>query len=233
MTDAAQGNAQQPCWMGFLSAGNTDVSYMVGYGGTAGADQEGQFFAQGEYASSGVFATASGDAYDVISDVPCPLNEWFHIASVLSDSVMTLYLNGELIFEKTIAQPEISVSSGCWIGSSPYNGGGVNSFWLGAIDDIGIWSRNLSEFEVLQLYESSIIQFGCTDLSACNFNPTALVDDGSCTLADCTDPQACNFNSEAACDDGSCDYSCCPGPGCCDLGLTWNWELSLCQDLNQ
>ena len=48
----------------------------------------------------------------------------------------------------------------------------------------------------------------------------------------CADAEACNFDSDVLCDDGSCDYSCCPGPGCCDQGLTWNWELSLCQDLN-
>ena len=48
----------------------------------------------------------------------------------------------------------------------------------------------------------------------------------------CIDDYACNYDTTAQCDDGSCDYSCCPGPGCCDQGLTWNWELSLCQDLN-
>ena len=54
----------------------------------------------------------------------------------------------------------------------------------------------------------------------------------SCISSGCTDESACNYDIGALQDDGSCDYSCCPGPGCCDLGLTWNWELSLCQDLN-
>ena len=60
---------------------------------------------------------------------------------------------------------------------------------------------------------------GCTDSGACNYNPLATSDDGSCTYADagfdcagnaiapgCTDPMACNYDNTAQSDDGSCDY---------------------------
>ena len=43
-----------------------------------------------------------------------------------------------------------------------------------------------------------------------NFNPNALVDDGSCAylpVIGCTDPNACNFNPEAVLDDGMCLYA--------------------------
>ena len=73
---------------------------------------------------------------------------------------------------------------------------------------------------------------GCTDQMACNYDPEANVDDGSCELSGCLDDEACNFNAEAACDDGSCDYSCCPGPGCCTEGMYWDWELSGCYNIN-
>ena len=69
---------------------------------------------------------------------------------------------------------------------------------------------------------------GCTDALACNYDPNAVNDDGTCdftSCASCTDPSACNFNASASSDDGSCDYSCCPGPGCCGEGTTWD-ELS-------
>jgi agmatine/peptidylarginine deiminase len=46
--------------------------------------------------------------------------------------------------------------------------------------------------------------FACTDVNACNYDPLATIDDGSCELAGCTDETACNFNPNALCDDGSC-----------------------------
>ena len=47
---------------------------------------------------------------------------------------------------------------------------------------------------------------GCTDPSACNFNPLANLDNGSCTFPGCVDAVACNFNASAGCSDGSCLY---------------------------
>lgn len=59
---------------------------------------------------------------------------------------------------------------------------------------------------------------GCTDALACNFDPAATIDDGSCLALDecgncggtstsgCTDPAACNYDMAAGCDDGSCDF---------------------------
>ena len=52
---------------------------------------------------------------------------------------------------------------------------------------------------------------GCTDSTACNYDPTATIDDSSCIFPDgCTDSLACNYNSLATCDDGSCltTYGC-------------------------
>ena len=48
---------------------------------------------------------------------------------------------------------------------------------------------------------------GCTDSLACNYNPNATDDDGSCNLPDgCMDLLACNYNASSLCDDGSCLY---------------------------
>jgi hypothetical protein len=47
---------------------------------------------------------------------------------------------------------------------------------------------------------------GCTDSVSTNYNPLAIVDDGSCLYCvdGCTDPTAVNYDSLATCDDGSC-----------------------------
>ena len=72
--------------------------------------------------------------------------------------------------------------------------------------------------------ETSCGSFGCTDPAACNYNPDAVQDDGSCGVVDecgvcaglgasctgCTDATACNFFEDALFDDGSCIF---PPPG--------------------
>ena len=55
---------------------------------------------------------------------------------------------------------------------------------------------------------------GCTYPAACNYNPYATFEDGSCdffscVVPGCTDPSACDYDPEATNEDGSCSY-----PGC-------------------
>lgn len=93
---------------------------------------------------------------------------------------------------------------------------------------------------------------GCTDLTACNYNPDASIDNGSCVFPNgCTDPVACNFDAAATCDDGSCvlpngctdaaacnynpaatcdDGSCVMPDGCTDV-TACNYDVNaLCDD---
>ena len=55
-------------------------------------------------------------------------------------------------------------------------------------------------------YGRVVLQSGCTDPEANNYNPVATVDDGSCNyqVFGCTDPVADNYDAAATDDDGSC-----------------------------
>ena len=57
---------------------------------------------------------------------------------------------------------------------------------------------------------------GCTNPLACNYDPEATVDDGSCDFLSCisfgcTNDIACNYDADADYDDGSCEYASCTG----------------------
>lgn len=69
---------------------------------------------------------------------------------------------------------------------------------------------------------------GCTELFACNFNPLATVNDGSCNLLGCNDPEACNYNPSPYCTDGECIY-----PNGCIDPTAYNFDpQATCDDGN-
>ena len=69
---------------------------------------------------------------------------------------------------------------------------------------------------------------GCNNPAACNFDPSATSNDGSCDFLSClvfgcTNPSACNFDADADYSDGSCEYVSCAGcmnPDACDFDPT-------------
>ena len=77
-------------------------------------------------------------------------------------------------------------------------------------------------------FSTSCAYYGCTFEWACNYDPEAVLNDGSCTTEDlcgecggdgsscygCTDPVACNYDESNVVDDGSCFYS--PNGGACN-----------------
>ncbi|MEO0404958.1 MAG: hypothetical protein AAF193_08815, partial [Bacteroidota bacterium] len=47
---------------------------------------------------------------------------------------------------------------------------------------------------------------GCTDPEASNYDPSAIIDDGSCPVLGCTDFNACNYDPNANTDSGTCIF---------------------------
>lgn len=76
---------------------------------------------------------------------------------------------------------------------------------------------------------------GCTNPAACNYNPAATVDDGSCDLTSCygcTDAAACNYMPGATMNDESCEYESCLGcmnPNACNFDLTASIDDGSCE----
>jgi hypothetical protein len=72
---------------------------------------------------------------------------------------------------------------------------------------------------------------GCIDPSACNFDPIATCDNGTCVFPGCTDPAACNFDLAAGCDDGSCTNIClgCTYPNASNYDASANTDDATCE----
>lgn len=74
---------------------------------------------------------------------------------------------------------------------------------------------------------------GCTDSEACNYNEEATSDDGSCAYQGCNDPAACNFNGLDVCT-VDCLYpaiggDCAGGHDLCGPGTFWNANAQRCE----
>lgn len=79
-----------------------------------------------------------------------------------------------------------------------------------------LFDYNQDEFPdfAIRLYDQGILlhendlAYGCMNSVACNFNPYAIIDDGSCCLGTCgcIDALASNYDPDADCDDESCEY---------------------------
>jgi hypothetical protein len=86
-------------------------------------------------------------------------NSWMHILAVVNEAGQhKLYINGEQINQYSGA-PMVQCNSS----NSTLRFGGPHWWWdpewfIGSIDDIGIWNRALTESEIQQLYEGCNVQ---------------------------------------------------------------------------
>ncbi len=85
------------------------------------------------------------------------------------------------------------------------SGGGGGSYAISVMDIAEAGVRSGNGLVVISFSQVPECNAGCTDATACNYDDTADIDDGSCILPDgCTDETACNYDPAATCDDGSC-----------------------------
>ena len=123
-----------------------------------------------------------------------PSNEWIHFVYVVKGDDSQIFLNGnELTLQKncTLHLDCEDESMSLWFGGDV--GGGATEYFNGDFDDIGIWHGALTPQEIWSIYAGIPLDLGCTEESACNFDPEATEDDGSCITANIVvdDEQLC------------------------------------------
>ncbi|MEY3398293.1 MAG: hypothetical protein RL220_887 [Bacteroidota bacterium] len=93
-----------------------------------------------------------------------------------------------------------------------WDNGSSNLFYVHDISQIDFENCNFEDMVVLDgsslglCSENLPVPGGCTDLMACNYDPLAISDNGSCAYPGCTDGTSCNYDATAGCDDGTCMY---------------------------
>lgn len=101
----------------------------------------------------------------------------------------------------------------------------------GAFEPSGApWFEGWSALSSWGLFSGVADVAGCTYAFACNYNPVASLDDGSCDFAacaGCTSPWACNYQPGALIDDGSCERTSCAG---CTFVSACNFDPTATQD---
>jgi hypothetical protein len=114
---------------------------------------------------------------------------WNHYVMVVdpSTSEVRIFLNGAVVQDMTASYSPSNdyygqATRNWMIGSYHPQINSVPHQFFGDVDEVGIWDRALTDEEILALFESPnpAIVMGCTDDAACNFNPEATEDDGSC-----------------------------------------------------
>ncbi|NNE54588.1 MAG: hypothetical protein HKN32_01115, partial [Flavobacteriales bacterium] len=106
----------------------------------------------------------------------------------------------------------LCLEDGCYdfnmFSETGWNGGLATIIYADSILGLGFGNQPFDSFSfgVNAFGCGGDLPEGCTDQEACNFDPNAVVNDGSCVYPGCTDPEALNYDASAGCSDGSCQY---------------------------
>ena len=118
-----------------------------------------------------------GTGYHNLADWAPPQAQWCHVATVYRAQTGTkeLHVNGTLVSADNaplegFTMPTLrlgEVAEGIWNSNCRFS-------------EVGLWQRDLGQDEIFGLYEAGLPIEGCTNEDACNFNPDAVVDNGTC-----------------------------------------------------
>ena len=151
-------------------------------------------------------------------------NDWHHISLTKIGLIYVLKVDGNVVFETTVAITPVDYTCAIILGHIDVASG---EYFKGTLDDFGFWNRALTEEELDALISGAGI-VGCTDPTACNFDADANVDNGSCLLVDCETlcGEGTIWNEEI----GQCvaTVTDLPSAASCGAGTHWDSVTEMC-----
>ncbi|WP_306641918.1 lamin tail domain-containing protein [Sanyastnella coralliicola] len=221
---------------------NKSGEYVTTSGVVTGVYSNGQFAMQdGTGAYSGIWVEGTGVAVGDEVDVTGTVTEFFGLTLISNTAFITVLTSGNALPAPQLLVTN-GINDEQWEGvlvsvTGPVSNGDVGfGEWAvndgsgdGLVDDLGILlapvdagvtytvtGPNYYSFGAFKMQPRDLNdtqRWGCTDNSFPNFDPLAVIDDGSCgNIPGCTDPAADNYDPTATVDDGSCVFSGCTDP---------------------
>ena len=101
-----------------------------------------------------VYSTTGTNGYFTNSQSSLNINTWYNFVITIDNNFIKMYVNGTL--EQTSTYPGVCFDNGdnVFIGATrnAIIGNPSSFFWIGKIDDVGIWNRALTQEEITALY---------------------------------------------------------------------------------
>ena len=112
--------------------------------------------AAGQLRFKGYKSAATNAFYAVKNSYTPTVGIWYHYTFTHKDQVNNIYENGVLIASDTTTTGHVNHGVTNWptIGVNKYNSTSIQEPFQGAIDMVNIWSKELSEAEITNLYNS-------------------------------------------------------------------------------
>ncbi|TWU04786.1 LamG-like jellyroll fold domain-containing protein [Stieleria varia] len=99
---------------------------------------------------------SDGHVRSIVSDTTVTLQSWLHVVMTADGEVLRLYEDGRQVASITCSSVADSETDVMWFGT---DSGGQN-LWDGRIDEVALFDRELSDAEVLDLYQAALEEIG-------------------------------------------------------------------------
>jgi hypothetical protein len=176
---------------------------------------------------SGADGTAIGTGNQNTIDIEAGCTTPGTAADICANLTLGGYSDWFLPSKDELNEMYLNIGQGNALGLGNIGGFANYGYWSSTeVGNYGAWGQDFDSgfqgsiaklngpiFRAVRAFTSNNV-LGCTDSTACNYDPLANNDDGSCGyISGCTDSTVINFNSLATCDDGSCTYPSAPAIG--------------------